>query len=107
MSIPPPNQQKPTFPKSALVAVLGAYVTTRYLNSSTASLFAGGAATGYLVAKCSYSDPYWVNSMFTAMIAAKGNVLPLNMASIPGDNMFWIAGGALFFPYIMPKLTFI
>lgn len=74
--------------EALVVAVLGAYITSNYLDQSAATLFAGGFATGYGVAKVADSEKPITIGVFTGIFANFGLGLALGY-SLPGGGNFW------------------
>ena len=84
--------------KPALVAVAGAYVTTRYLNTSSTNLFVGGAITGYAVAKCANYDKPGMNAVIAGSAASFGTNIALGLG-LPADNTLAIIAMSLALPF--------
>lgn len=98
MSITPVPPIKRDTTKCVIAAVVGAYVTTSYLNQSKLYLFAGGAATGYIVAKCGLYQPEYANALVTGAVAAYGTQIVGNLG-FPVGNTLVIAAMSLALPY--------
>lgn len=70
------------------IAAAGGYVTANFLNQSEATLFLGGFATGYGVAKVADSEKPVTIGVFTGIFANFGLGLALGY-SLPGGGNFW------------------